>query len=115
MNDAKAVRAREPNGETLARFIAWDKTNQAAVISASALAGVERPERLEMIVDQVWEIAVLRVKTIHVDGTNASLTFNQPESDLEFQHPWPPVTVNKKYQAPFFLANAIQFLDSPGE
>jgi Right handed beta helix region len=115
VNGAKAVHAREPNGETLARFVAWDKTNQTAVISASALAGIERPEGVEMIVDQVWEIAVLRVKSIRVDATNAFLTFNQPESDLEFQHQWPPVTVNKKYQAPFFLANAIQFLDSPGE
>ena len=115
VNGAKAVRAREPNGESLARLVAWDKTNQTAVISASALAGVERPERLEMIVDQVWEVAVLRVKSIRLQGINASLTFRQPESDLEFQHPWPPVTVNKNYQAPFFLANAIQFLDSPGE
>jgi len=68
-----------------------------------------------MIVDQVWEIAVLRVKSIRIDGSHALLTFEQPESDLEFHHPWPPVTVNTKYQAPFFLAGAIQFLDSPGE
>ena len=66
VNDSKAVRAREPNGETLARFVAWDKTNQVATISASALAGIKRPARLEMIVDQVWEIAVLRVKSIRV-------------------------------------------------
>ena len=115
VNDAKAVRAREPNGENLGQLVAWDKTNQTATIATSALAGVENPARLEMIVDQVWEIAVLRVKSIRVKGTNALITFGQPESNLEFQHPWPPVIVNTKYQAPFFLANAIQFLDSPGE
>ena len=115
VNGSKAVRARAPNGETLTRLVGWGKTNQTAVIPASALAGVERPEGLEMIVDQVWEIAVLRVKSIRLEGTNAYLTFMQPESQLEFNHPWPPVTVNTKYQAPFFLANAIQFLDSPGE
>jgi hypothetical protein len=114
VNDSKAMRAREPNQE-MTRLVAWDKTNQVAVIPAAALAGVKIPAHLEMIVDQVWEIAMLRVKSIRIQGTNAFLTFEQPESNLEFQHPWPPVTVNTHYQAPFFLANAIEFLDSPGE
>ena len=115
VNGAKAVRARQPNGENLARLVAWDKTNQTATISSATLSGVTSPAQLEMIVDQVWEIAVLRVKSLRVKGTNAFVAFNQPESDIEFQHPWPPVVVNTNYQAPFFLANAIQFLDSPGE
>jgi len=115
VNDRKAIRARNPGGENLARLVAWDKTNEVATIPASALAGITNPARLEMVVDQVWEIAVLRVKEIRLEGTNALLTFRQPESTIEFQHPWPPVTVTTNYQAPFFLANAIEFLDSPGE
>jgi len=115
VNGSKAVRARQPNGENLARLVGWDRTNQTAVLPSSALAGVNDPAGLEMIMDQVWEIAVLRVKSIRVEGTNAFITFHQPESEIEFQHPWPPVTVKKTYQTPFFLANAIQFLDSPGE
>ena len=114
VNDSKAVRAREPN-DSLARLVAWDKTNQLATVPASALAGISHPAQIEMVVDQVWEIAVLRVKSIEVQATNAFITFQQPESKLEFKHPWPPVTVNDHYRAPFFLANAIQFLDSPGE
>ena len=115
VNDTKAVRAREPNGETLARLVAWDKTNQVATIPAPALAGIKKPAQLEMIIDQVWEIAVLRVNFIRIKGTNALVTFKEPESKLEFQHPWPPVIVTTNYHAPFFLANAIQFLDEPGE
>jgi len=115
VNDTKAVLARQPKGEDLARLVAWDKTNQAATIPAEYLAGMTQPKQLEMVVDQVWEIANLRVKSIHMDGTNALLTFNQPESQLEFHHPWPPVTVTAKYQAPFYLANALEFLDQPGE
>jgi hypothetical protein len=76
---------------------------------------VDNPAGLEMGVDQVWEIAILRVKSIERDGAAARLTFQQPESRLEFQHPWPPVTVTPNYQAPFFLANAPEFLDEPGE
>jgi len=115
VNDKKAVRAREPNGENLARLVAWDKTNQVATIPAATLAGIKKPGQLEMVIDQVWEIAVLRVESIRNEGTNALVTFQQPESRIEFHHPWPPVTVNAKYQAPFFLANAIEFLDEPGE
>ena len=115
VNGQKAVRAREPDGENLARLVAWDKTNQVATIPAAALAGVKHPARLEMVIDQVWEIAVLRVKSIRIRGANALLTFQQPEGKIEFQHPWPPVIVKTNYHAPFFLANAVEFLDTPGE
>jgi hypothetical protein len=118
VNGQKAVRAREPNDGTLARLVAWDKSNQEATIPAAALAGIRRPAGLEMVIDQVWEIAILRVESIRYPPSKPSdavLRFKQPESRIEFQHPWPPVTVNAKYQAPFFLANAIEFLDAPGE
>lgn len=115
VNGHKAVRAREPNATNLYRLIAWSKTNQTATIPANALAGIRNPEQLEMIIDQVWEIADLRVSTIHIDGSNALITFKQPESKIEFQHPWPLVIVKSNYAAPFFLANSIELLDAPGE
>ena len=46
---------------------------------------------MEMVIDQVWEIAVLRVKSLRIEGGKACLTFQQPESIFEFEHPWPPV------------------------
>jgi hypothetical protein len=115
VNDTKAIRAREPNSEGLMRLVAWDKKNQVATIPAAALTGIKNPARLEMIIDQVWEIAVLRVNSFLIKGKNALVTFKQPESKLEFTHPWPPIIENSNYAAPFFLANAIEFLDAPGE
>ncbi|HEX3628758.1 MAG TPA: right-handed parallel beta-helix repeat-containing protein [Verrucomicrobiae bacterium] len=115
VNGRKGTLAREPNTGNMLRLIAWDKTNQTATIPASAISGVPTIGGLEMVVDQVWEIAVLRFKSARINGTNALVTFCQPESKIEFQHPWPPVTVSSNYAAPFFLANAIQFLNSPGE
>lgn len=141
VNDRKAVRARNPNGKTLNRLIGWDKTNQEAWVSVSALSAFSSSRRqsaqnlsletkagiqswhtpaatssqLEMVIDQVWEIALLRVASISLEDDKACLKFQQPESKLEFEHPWPPVIVTTNYQAPFFLANAIEFLDSPGE
>lgn len=115
VNGRKAVRAREPNGDTLNRLAAWNKTNQEAWVSTSALGAVRQPAQLEMVIDQVWEIAVLRVKSLRRAGHYVGLTFQPPESKIEFEHPWPPVTVTTNYRAPFFLANAMEFLDSPGE
>ena len=115
VNGTKAVRARNPNSGQLERLRGWDKTNRVAIIPTAALSGGTNPAGMEMVIDQVWEIAVLRIASISLEGTNARVTFREPEGQIEFQHPWPPVTVNAKYQAPFFLANAIQFLDAPGE
>jgi hypothetical protein len=114
VNGQKAVWAREPNSE-MNRLVTWDKTNQVAAIPAPALKGIKKSKQLEMVIDQVWEIAVVRVKSIRIRGTNAFVTFQQPESKIEFLHPWPPVTVSSNYCAPFYLEDAIQFLDSPGE
>jgi Right handed beta helix region len=115
VNGQKAVWAREPNGETMSRLLGWDKTNQVAIIPASLLVGVRTSAPLQMVIDQVWEIANLRVKNFRINGDRAFVTFQQPESRLEFQHPWPPIIVNSNYAAPFYLVNALPFLDSPGE
>ncbi len=115
VNDHKAIRARQPNDETLPRLMTWDKTIQAATIPTAALAGLLNPAHLEMIIDQVWELAILRVHSLRKTGAETLVTFEQPESQIEFTHPWPPVIMTSKYRAPFFLANAIEFLDSPGE
>ena len=115
VNDHKAIRAREPNGDALNRLVGWDQTNQEAWVPAPAPGAVRNPAQLEMVIDQVWEIAVLRVKSLHFETNRVGFTFQQPEGKIEFEHPWPPVTVTTNYQAPFFLANAVEFLDSPGE
>jgi GH141 insertion domain len=111
----KAIRAREPNGDAMDRLVGWNAKKQEAWIPEADVEKIRDVSQMEMEIDQVWEIAMLRVKTIRVEGDRACLTFQQPESKLEFEHPWPPVTVNAKYQASFFLANAIEFLDQPGE
>lgn len=118
VNDRKAVRAREPNDGKFFRLAAWDRANQTAAIPEDALRCPwwrDNAALPEMVLVQVWEIADLRVKKIRFQGARAFVSFRQPESAIEFQHPWPPVIVNSNYQAPFFLVNAMEFLDSPGE
>jgi hypothetical protein len=83
--------------------------------------------QLEFLIIQWWTLANLRVKSFDVIGEKARLTFHQPESRVEFEHPWPmPIDdsadiymADDKYpfcgNSPFFFANTIELLNRPGE
>ncbi len=111
----KAVRARTPNGDGMTPLAGWERSARVALIPAS----VPRPARIEgveMVLLQQWEIAVLRLDTWREDGGKTRVTFAEPESRVEFEHPWPqPVFPPRFRTSVFFLANAIDFLDTPGE
>lgn len=55
----------------------------------------EELQNLEMIVHQRWAIAILRVKSMQVCGDVVRLRFEEPESRLEFEHPWPQPVINE--------------------
>jgi len=115
VNGRKAVRASEPNGDNLNRLLALDPARQEAWIPASLVAGLREPGRVELVLQQQWEIAVLRLNSVRIEGDRAALTFQAPEGKLEFEHPWPQPVMSTNGNAPFFLANALEFLDEPGE
>ena len=61
-------------------------------------------KNLEMVVHQRWAIAILRVKDMKVFGQQTVVTFMEPESRLEFEHPWPqPVIGGEKGNSSFLL------------
>ena len=70
---------------------------------------------MEMVIHQQWEIAVLRLNSWRRDGPNAVVTFQAPESELQFRHPYPAPVMAPGSNAPYYLVNAIEFLDTPGE
>lgn len=116
VNGKKAIRARTPNGEAMERLVSWDRAARVGGISAT-LAVPKDLAGVEMTLLQAWEIAVLRLKSRVVEGDVARLQFHDPESRVQFEHPWPPPPmpgVDGK-NAPFFLSNSLAFLDAPGE
>ncbi len=114
VNNQKAIRAREPDAETMERLAGWNAEKEEAWMPA-AMAGPYRTlAGMEMTLLQMWEIAILRLKSIDVEGEKARVTFHEPESRIEFEHPWPQPVMEPE-GAPFFLAGAIEFLDTPGE
>jgi hypothetical protein len=116
VNGRKAVRARTPNNDNLPRLLTWDTDKRETTIPAAALSGVKQPGQLEMVLHQMWAVNVLRVKTLTVQADKARVTFQEPESRIQFEHPWPrPIINGKNGSSAFYLTNAIELLDHPGE
>jgi hypothetical protein len=109
----KAVRARTPNGDQCEQLLGWDRKNYIASIPGKMLPTTG--DGAEMILQQQWEIAILRIERMEVTGGVAQVGFFQPESKLEFEHPWPQPILPPQGGGAFFLTNSIAFLDSPGE
>ena len=119
VNGHKVQRAAQfPDGE-LERMIDFNPEEQTITIPVSQSVNSERLQnagQLEMIVHQRWAIAILRVKSIDVKDGQAVVRFHEPESHLEFAHPWPqPVIGGEKGNSSFCLTNALELLDQPGE
>lgn len=111
----KATRARTPNEGQMEALQSWNRPERWAGIAAGLLPAGGDVRGLELIVQQQWETAVLRVKTAQVQDGIARLTFHSPESRLEFEHPWPQPILKPEGAGAFFLANRMEFLDQPGE
>lgn len=116
VNEEKAIRAKDRNGDSMSRILSWNHQTQQCVIPKPAIAGWEKGTALEMMIHQWWAIAVLRIKSVTIQGDSAILSFHQPESRIQSEHPWPAPWISKKTgNSAFWLTNAIQFLDEPGE
>ncbi|HEX2851717.1 MAG TPA: right-handed parallel beta-helix repeat-containing protein [Opitutaceae bacterium] len=111
----KAVRARNTSGGAMERLLGWNRDKREAVISAALLAPHKNLAGLEMFIQQQWEIAIVRVKDIRIEGERAHLTFHEPESQLEFEHPWPQPILPPEGAGAFLLQGTAGFLDEPGE
>jgi len=116
VNNQKAVRANTMRGDSMMRILSWDHHNQSCWIPKPRTGDLTHEKGMEMLIHQMWAIAILRVKTYEPSGDSVRLTFQQPESRIQSEHPWPAPFISKKTgNSAFYLTNAIQFLDQPGE
>lgn len=120
VNGEKAIRARESNSdENMSRILSIDKQKQEVWIPVPATGLPKDPAQIEMVIHQMWAIANLRIKSITIEGKKAGLTFYQPESKIEFEHPWPAPVIDKDHKmngnSAFYLTNSLSFLNKPGE
>ena len=117
VNGRKAVRARDvADFEQMWRIRGMDKEKEELYVPAAAVRKVLHARQVEMVLHEMWCIANLRIKDIRVAGDSAAITFHQPESHVHFMHPWPsPMVTTDGHNSAFYLTNARELLDTPGE
>jgi len=116
VNGKKAVRARDvADFEKMNRIIRNDKVNQVLWVPAKAVKSILNAPYPEMILHQMWVISVLRIKSIDIQGDSAAIRFQNPENKLQFDRYWPRPSIGAGVNSPFYITNAIELLDQPGE
>ena len=124
----KAIRARDisvsnANGdpfEQMHRIMTYDKKNQVLWIPKKAVANSQfsilNSQFAELVLHEMWCTSNLRIKSLTVQGDSVAVRFHNPEAKIQFEHPWPsPMTPNTGHPSPFYLTNAKELLDEPGE
>lgn len=96
-----------PN-EGMMRMLDFDALGRTITIPTPPRQVFET-RNLEMVVHQRWAIAILRVKEMKQQGNQTIVSFLEPESRLEFEHPWPqPVIGGERGNSSFLLRTSEQ-------
>lgn len=116
VNNHKATRAKSANADTMHRILHWNKSTASCVIPSYVVKQLTSLKGAEMFIHQWWETANLRIKTMKTVGDSTHLFFEEPESTIQNEHPWPAPWLSKATgNSAFYLTNALAFLDEPGE
>ncbi len=116
VNGEKAVRAKDTPYSKMNRILSWNKSEQTCWIPAPKFGDLSQATGLEFFIHQWWAVANLRVKKLEIQGDSAKVYFHQPESRIQSEHPWPAPWISKETgNSAYYLTNAIQLLDEPGE
>lgn len=117
VNQEKATRARDVvDFEQMHRILTYDKQNQILWVPKNAVSKILKAPYAEMVLHEMWCTSNLRIKSLTPRGDSVAVRFHDPEAKLQFDHPWPsPMTPNTGHPSPFYLTNAKELLDWPGE
>jgi len=123
VNGKKAVRARDVEDfEKMNRICSVDEKNEILYVPAVSIRrlidnkGNLKAKYAEMVLHQMWCVANLRIRSVEVQGDSVAIRFHQPESRIQFEHPWPrPMVTKDGHNSAFYLTNACELQDVPGE
>ena len=123
VNGKKAVRARDVEDfEKMNRICSVDEKNEILYVPAVSIRrlidnkGNLKTKYAEMVLHQMWCVANLRIRSVEVQGDSAAIRFHQPESRIQFEHLWPrPMVTTDGHNSAFYLTNARELQDVPGE
>jgi len=112
VNGVRAIRARTPNAGSYFRIRSWDTGGRRIEVARSEVASYQRLNQAELVVLGLGvNQSNSRIASMSFSGTSAWITPQDPERTRLFQQNYPP----KEGGRPYFVENALELLDSPGE
>ena len=114
MDKGESRRARDVSiFEAMHRILDNDPVNQ----SYGCLPGLEpilKHLTPRWCCTRLWCISNLRIRSTDIHGIGA-VRFHNPEHKIQFEHPWPSPMTTPGHESAFYLTNAMELLDQPGE
>lgn len=123
VNNKKAIRARYPNlgknGEhEFFRLTKVDTLGKGFNIDSKYVSNWKNPKKVEIHLMIAWAESVLRLNKTTNYGSYTKFEPQDPERTMLFNRPYPMLGVafmSDNKQQCFYLENAYEFIDSPGE
>jgi L-rhamnose mutarotase len=116
VDNKKGVRSKSTNKNEMQRILSWNHEDESCWVPKPDIPSFEFTPGMEFFIHQWWAIANLRIKSAEIKGDSVRLSFFQPESRIQSEHPWPAPWISKETgNSAFYLTNSLQFLDEPGE
>ncbi len=112
VNGQRAVRARTPNLGSYYQVRSWDTSGRRVEIASNEIGTWQRLNQVEMVIlGKGVNHSQLRIASVSTAGSSKWVTPAEPERTRLFQQVYPP----KEPYRPFYLENALELLDTPGE
>ncbi len=112
VNGQRAVRARTPNAGSYYQVRSWDTSGRRVEIASNEIGTWQRLNQVEMVIlGKGVNQAQFRLGSVSTAGSSKWVTPAEPERTRLFQQVYPP----KEPFRPFYLENALELLDTPGE
>ncbi|MBW7453100.1 discoidin domain-containing protein, partial [Paenibacillus sepulcri] len=111
VNDNRAVRARTPNIGEFFRVKRWDRANQDIYVNQSEVAGIQNPQKVEMVIQTYWSDQHMLIESMNVSGDEAVIKPQNPGRDVIFNRTAPQMDPKQAYH----FENALEFMDLSGE
>ncbi|HNY31833.1 MAG TPA: right-handed parallel beta-helix repeat-containing protein [Fibrobacteria bacterium] len=124
VNNTKAIRARLPNlgannAPNFYRLTKVDTSGKALNIATSVGLNWKNLNKVEMHLMIAWADATLRLASTTNMGSYTKVKIQSTEENILFNRPYPMLGIafssNPPKQQVYYLENAMEFLDTPGE
>ena len=110
VNGIEASRAQSPDNGWY-QILASSSANKTITVPAGSVGSWAGQGTPEMVLETQWGESYLRVSSIQVSGSTATVSFNAAEAGIIFQRPNPTLANG----SPFRWQNEAAFVTQPGE